>query len=110
MRGGLVFGGAVALGLGVFGVYDEYFVFVEFMKGSIQPATVFGGLVAILAGLLARKRRLGHVIVGLALLSIGIYGFFDESFAVLDFFKGAIPPSLLGAGVVCVVTGVKQLN
>lgn len=109
MRRWLIPAGAVALGVGIFGVYDEYFVFVEFLKGSMQPGAAFAGLVAILAGLFSRRQRLGQVILGVALLGIGIYGYFDEYFAVLDFIKGAVPPVLLLAGITAVVTGVKRL-
>ena len=110
MKGWLVLGSAVALGLGVFGIYDEYFVFIEFLKGAIQPIAILAGLVAIMAGLFARKLRMGHVIVGVLLLAVGIYGSFDEYFATIDFLKGVVPPVLLVAGVVCVVTGVKRLT
>ncbi len=102
--------GAAALGLGMYGVYDEYFVVMEFVKGFLQPFIAVVGLVAILAGLLSYQPKKGHVIFGLVLLGVGIYGFFDEYFAVLDFFKGAVPPALLFAGMVSVVSGVKHLE
>lgn len=110
MRIGHVVGGVAALGLGLYGVYDEYFVTVEFLKGMLQPLLSLAGLVAILAGLLNYKLKLPHVAVGLVLLGLGIYGFYDEYFAVLDFFKGAVPLALLGIGMVSVVSGVRQLG
>jgi len=110
MRAGHIAGGAVALGLGLYGIYDEYFVTVEFLKGALQPMLALGGLIAILAGLLNFKPRATHVGLGLLLLGIGIYGFYDEYFAVLDFFKGAVPLALLGVGMVSVVAGVRQLG
>ncbi len=110
MRGWHVLGGAVALGLGIYGVYDEYFTVVEFLKGSLQPILAFAGLVAILSGLLSYKPKVGHVVSGLVLLGLGVYGFFDEYFAVLDFFKGSVPLVLLLAGMVSVVAGVKHLE
>jgi len=102
--------GMTALGLGIYGVYDEYFVVIEFLKGVIQPVAFLIGLIAILAGLLARKVKLGHVIIGVGLVALGIYGFYDEYYATLDFFKGAVPPLLLILGTVSVVAGVKQLG
>lgn len=102
--------GAIALSLGIFGLYDEYFVAVEFIKGSMQPACAVIGIISIQAGLLRDKPKLGHVIFGVVLLGLGIYGFFDEYYAVLDFFKGAVPPFLLLIGLIAVVSGVKQLK
>jgi hypothetical protein len=103
-------GGAVALGLGVYGVYDEYFTVIEFLKGSLQPLLVFGGIIAILAGILGNKPKPLHIIGGLVLVGIGIYGFFDEYYATLDFFKGAVPVALLLVGTISVVSGVKLLG
>jgi hypothetical protein len=102
--------GAISLALGVYGIYDEYFVVVEFIKGSLQPLTALVGLICILAGLFSYQPRIKHVAFGLLLVGIGIYGFFDEYFAVLDFFKGALPPALLLVGMVSVVAGVKNLG
>lgn len=110
MRPWHILGGAVALGLGIWGLNDEYFVVVEFLKGAIQPLLALGGLVAILAGLLSYRLRIGHVAFGVVLLGLGIYGFYDEYFATLDFFKGAVPPALLLVGMVSVVAGVKHLE
>ncbi len=110
MRKWHVLGGAMALGLGVYGVYDEYFVVVEFIKGCTQPVLVLAGLSALLAGVLAAKLKTAHVVVGLLLLGVGVYGFFDEYYATLDFFKGVVPPLLLIIGMVQVVAGVKQLQ
>lgn len=110
MRVGHLAVGAAALGLGLYGLYDEYFVTVEFIKGALQPMLAMVGLIAILAGLLNYKPRMAHVVLGLVLLGIGIYGFYDEYFAVLDFFKGAVPLALLGIGMVSVVAGVRQLG
>jgi UDP-N-acetylmuramyl pentapeptide phosphotransferase/UDP-N-acetylglucosamine-1-phosphate transferase len=102
--------GVIALTLGLYGIYDEYFAVVEFIKGFIQPLLSVIGLVMIMAGLLTYKPKLPHVAIGLVLLGIGIYGFFDEYYATLDFFKGAIPPILLLFGMVSVVAGIKKLE
>jgi hypothetical protein len=105
-----VLGGALALGLGILGVFDEYFVVVEFIKGSIQPLLALVGMTAIFASLLSRRPRMIHLVFGLAALGVGIYGFFDEYYATLDFFKGAVPLALLFLGTVSVVAGVKQMG
>ena len=110
MRTWHILGGAAALGLGLFGIFDEYFAVVEFLKGSLQPLFALIGLIAIMAGLLAAKPKLGHVVFGVTLLGVGIYGFFDEYYAVLDFLKGSVPLALLLLGMVAVVAGVKHLE
>jgi len=102
--------GSAALGIGVFGIYDEYFTVVELFKGVLQPLLAFAGLVAILSGLLTLKPKVKRVAIGLVLLGLGIFGFFDEYYSVLDFFKGAVPPALLLVGSVAVVSGVRSLN
>ena len=110
MRSFHIIGGAIALGLGVFGIYDEYFTVVEFLKGFLQPLFAIIGLIAILAGLLTVKTKTGHVVFGVVLLGLGIYGFFDEYYAVLDFFKGSVPLLMLLLGMVSVAAGVKHLD
>ena len=98
------------MGLGILGVYDEYFTVIEFLKGFLQPLFALVGIVAIMAGLLTTRLKWGHVVLGVVLLGLGIFGFFDEYYAVLDFLKGSVPLLLLLAGMVSVVAGVKQLN
>lgn len=110
MKTWFVIGGAAALGLGVFGIYDEYFMVIEFIKGAAQPVTGIIGLVAILAGILAPSPKWGHLVFGVAMVALGTYGFFDEYYATLDFFKGCIPLLMLFGGIVAVVAGVKELN
>lgn len=100
----------MSLGLGIYGLYDEYFTVVEFFKGAVQPLLSFVGLIAIMSGIFGAKRKVGQVVLGLILLGVGIYGFFDEYYATLDFFKGSVPVALLVAGTVSVVAGVKLLG
>ena len=103
-------GGSAALAFGLYGIFDEYFAVVEFIKGFIQPVAAAVGCVMIMAGLLSYKPKIVHAAVGLVLLGIGIYGFYDEYYATLDFFKGAIPPILLIVGMISVASGVRQLK
>lgn len=103
-------GGTIAVGLGVYGIYDEYFVVIEFLKGVIQPVLFLFGLLAILAGILTNRIKYGQIVLGLGLTGLGVYGFFDEYYATLDFFKGSMPPLLLILGMVSVVGGVRQLE
>ena len=102
--------GATALGLGIVGIYDEYFTVIEFIKGFVQPLTALIGFIAVLAGLMSVKQKTGHIVFGLVMLGIGIYGFFDEYYAVLDFFKGSVPLLMLVIGMISVASGIKQLK
>ena len=110
MRKVYLIGGTLALGLGIFGIYDEYFTVIEFIKGVMQPIFIIAGLIAILAGLLTSKPKMGHVVLGVVFLGLGIYGFFDEYYATLDFFKGSVPLIMLFIGMVSVVAGVKKIE
>ncbi len=105
-----ILGGIFSLGLGIYGAFDEYFTVVEFIKGVVQPVLAFSGIVAIMAGILSTKVHFGHVVIGLVLLGVGIYGFFDEYYATLDLIKGSVPIALLFVGSLSVVSGVKMLG
>jgi UDP-N-acetylmuramyl pentapeptide phosphotransferase/UDP-N-acetylglucosamine-1-phosphate transferase len=102
--------GAVIFGLGLIGIFDDYFVVIEFIKGAMQPVTALVGLVAVIAGMARLKPSPAHIVFGLILVSVGIYGFYDEYYAVLDFVKGAVPLAMVGGGSVAVVSGVNRLR
>ncbi|HEY3359027.1 MAG TPA: hypothetical protein VGQ83_37600 [Polyangia bacterium] len=110
MRPVHILGGAVAFGVGLWGIYDEYFVTIEFLKGAMQPITALIGLVAVIAGMARVRPSAGHIVFGLVLLSLSIYGFYDEYYAVIDFLKGALPLAMVGAGCVAVASGVNRLR
>ncbi len=102
--------GALVFGLGLIGVYDEYFVVIEFIKGLLQPATAAIGLLAVISGIARLKPSAAHIAGGLALLCLAVYGFYDEYYAVLDFVKGSVPIGMVGVGSVAVVSGVNRLR
>jgi UDP-N-acetylmuramyl pentapeptide phosphotransferase/UDP-N-acetylglucosamine-1-phosphate transferase len=117
MRTRHIIAGTVALGLGLAGIYDEYFVVVEFLKGIAQPLTALVGIIAVISGISRRKgpdRRLGsgtiHIVFGLVLLGVAVYGFYDEYYAVMDFLKGSLPIVLIGVGTVAVFSGINRLR
>jgi hypothetical protein len=103
-------GGALAFALGLWGVYDDYFIVIEFVKGVMQPAGALVGLIAVIAGMARIRPSPGHIVFGLALLTISVYGFYDEYYAVLDFVKGVVPIGMVGAGGVAVLGGVNRLR
>ena len=44
-----IVGGLLILALGIWGLYDEYYYVVDFMKGGIPIILMLGGLLATLA-------------------------------------------------------------
>jgi small neutral amino acid transporter SnatA (MarC family) len=114
MRTTHILAGTAAFGLGLAGIYDEYFVVIEFIKGLMQPATAALGLVAVIAGMSRRKRdgspTTAQIVFGLAMLALAVYGFYDEFFAVMDFFKGSVPLLMIGGGLVAVFSGINKLR
>ncbi len=114
MRPAHLIAGTAAFGLGLAGIYDEYFVVIEFIKGLMQPATAAVGLVAVIAGMSRRKRdgspTASQIVFGLAMLALAVYGFYDEFFAVMDFFKGSVPLVMIGGGLIAVFSGINRLR
>ncbi|GFK92283.1 magnetosome protein MamI-1 [Fundidesulfovibrio magnetotacticus] len=49
--------GLLLMALGVWGLYDEYYYVVDFLKGSIPLALMAGGLLAALAGFVPVKQE-----------------------------------------------------
>lgn len=105
-----IVGGAIACGLGLLGVYDEYFVVIEFLKGMLPVAMVLLGLVAVVSGMARFRPSTGHIVTGLILVALAVYGFYDEYYAVLDFTKGGLPLTMAGIGTIAVLSGVKRLR
>ena len=116
MRARHILAGTTALGLGLAGIYDEYFVVIEFIKGISQPLTALLGLIAVIAGM---SRRIGpksvasqaaQMAFGLVLLAVAVYGFYDNYYAVMDFLKGCVPVVLIGIGTIAVLSGINRLR
>jgi len=47
-----------------------------------------------------------HVIIGLFVISLGVWGVFDEWYYVVDFLKGFFSIFLVGIGLVAILAGV----
>ena len=111
MRKNHVIGGVVVFSAGLFLCYHYSTYVVEVIKGAMQPILILAGLVALAAGILGnRGLRKANFIMASLLLILGLYGLFDEYYAVIDFFYGLTPPLLVCAGLVSIIYGVKKLR
>jgi hypothetical protein len=117
MRALHLMAGTAAFGLGLAGIYDEYFVVIEFIKGISQPVTAIVGLIAVIAGMSRRigsrgrvRPRAAQMVFGLVLLAIAVYGFYDNYYAVMDFLKGSVPVGLIVLGTIAVLSGINRLR
>ncbi len=111
MRKNHIIGGVVVFSAGLFLLYHYSPYVVELIKGAIQPLLIAIGLVALTAGILGnRELRKANFIMAALLLILGLYGLYDEYYAVIDFFYGVMPPLLVVGGIVSIVYGVKKLT
>jgi hypothetical protein len=111
MRLAHIIGGQIIFGLGLFLVYLNSAVVVEVFKGAIQPVIILLGLLAFAAAVFGKKefRKINAAIAGV-LIVLGIFGLYDEYYAVVDFLHGFIPLFLFATGIVAVISGIKQLK
>lgn len=56
---------------------------------------------------MSMKRKL-HLIAGVVLLVLGLYGAYDEFFNVIDFIKGASPVIFIICGIVALAAGLSN--
>lgn len=111
MRRNHVIGGLLVFSVGLFMLYLFNPYVVEMIKGALQPALIAVGLMAVAAAALGnREFKKMNLIVAVIFLLLGLYGIYDEYYAVLDFFYGMSPPLLVVAGLVSVVHGIKKLT
>ncbi|HIJ19418.1 MAG TPA: hypothetical protein HPP58_00070 [Deltaproteobacteria bacterium] len=111
MRKNHVIGGVVVFSAGLFLCYHYSPYVVETIKGAMQPILILTGLVALAAGILGNSNlRTANFIVASLLLVLGLYGLYDEYYAVIDFFYGLMPPLLVFGGIVSIVYGIKKLR
>jgi uncharacterized membrane protein len=111
MRKNHIIGGVIVYGVGIFLVYLYRPYVIEFVKGAIQPIFILISLVAMAATIFGnRKLRKINLTVFIVFLFLGLYGFYDEYYAVVDFFNGLLPPLLVATGLIAVVQGIKKLT
>ncbi|MBF0103026.1 MAG: hypothetical protein HQK77_19180 [Desulfobacterales bacterium] len=111
MRWNHIIGGQIVFGLGLFLVYLNSVVVVEIFKGAIQPVIIILGIIAIMASVFGKKEfRKPNAVAGGVLLALGIYGLYDEYYAVVDFIYGFLPLFLVFIGLIGVTHGIKQLK
>ena len=111
MRLSHIIGGQILFGVGIFLFYLNSAVAVEIFKGGIQPVIILLGLLAFTATIFGKKssRKINAFLAGI-LMILGIYGLYDEYYAVIDFFHGIIPLFLFATGIIAVIYGIKQLK
>ena len=111
MRLAHIIGGQIIFGLGRFLLYLNSAVAVVVFKGAIQPIIILLGLVAFAAAIFGKKdfRKINAAIAGV-LTVLGIFGLYDEYYAVIDFLHGFIPLFLFTTGIIAVISGIKQLK
>ena len=111
MRKGHIIGGLVVFGIGLFLLYLNSAVVAEFMKGIVQPTLILLGLLCLAAAIFGRNDfKKINAVAAVIFLVIGLYGLYDEYYAVLDFFSGFIPIFLIVGGMISLVCGIKKLT
>ncbi|MFH1489792.1 MAG: hypothetical protein ABII06_12900 [Pseudomonadota bacterium] len=111
MRKNHVIGGLIVFCVGLFLLYFYSPYVVEVLKGALQPALILIGLVAMAGAVLGKKEfKKMNLLAAVLFLLLGLYGFYDEYYAVIDFFYGMMPPLLVVAGLVAIFQGIKKLT
>ena len=111
MRKNHIIGGLTTFSAGLFLLYFFSPYVVELIKGATQPTLVLIGLLAMAAALFGNKEfKKINMMVSAIFLVLGLYGLYDEYYAVVDFFYGLIPPLLVVAGLVSIFHGIKKLT
>jgi len=111
MRKGHIIGGLVVFAIGLFLLYLNSAVVAEFMKGIVQPTLILLGLLCLAAAIFGRNDfKKINAVAAVIFLVIGLYGLYDEYYAVLDFFSGFIPIFLIVGGMISLVCGIKKLT
>jgi hypothetical protein len=107
-----IVGGIVLFGAGMFLALSNMLYVVEFIKGVAQPVLILVGLTALATGIFRKDNafRKLNIILGIILLSVGIYGVYDEYYATMDFINGVTPIFLVVAGLAALAHGIKQIK
>ena len=111
MRKEHIIGGLITFSIGLFLAYMNNIYVVEFIKGSVQPLFIILGLFALAAAIFNHNefRKINYGIAGV-LLSVGLYGLYDEYYAVMDLIYGIFPIFLFIGGLIAVVTGIRSVR
>jgi hypothetical protein len=110
MRKNHIIGGLIVFGAGLFLLYLYSPYVGELIKGAIQPMLIVIGLVAMAAAILGDEGfKKPNFAVAAIFLFLGLYGLYEEYYAVMDFFNGLFPPLFIVVGLVCILHGIKKL-
>lgn len=110
MRKNHIIGGLLVFSLGLFLIYLNIALVVQFFKGLLQPLFILIGATAGAAAFLS-NRKFRNINLGIAVvfLGIGLYGLYDEYYTVADFFHGLFPPLFIVGGLLSVIHGIRKL-
>lgn len=110
MRKNHIIGGLIVFGMGLFSLYFYGPYVVELIKGAMQPVLILIGLLSMAAGFMGKKelKKMNFIVAAIFLL-LGLYGLYEEYYAVMDFFNGLFPPLLVVVGLISIFHGIKNL-
>ena len=110
MRKNHTIGGLAVFAVGLFLLYLYGPYALELIKGAMQPVLILIGLISLAAGFMGKKeQKKMNFIVAAVFLLLGLYGLYDEYYAVVDFFNGLFPPLLIVVGLISIFHGIKNL-
>jgi len=111
MRKEHIIGGLITFGIGLFLAYANSVYVVEFIKGTIQPVFIIIGLLALFAAIFNNNAfQKTNYSVAAILLIVGLYGLYDEYYAVMDLIYGVFPILLFAGGITAVVHGIQNVK
>ncbi|MBL6988532.1 MAG: hypothetical protein ISR65_02065 [Bacteriovoracaceae bacterium] len=103
--------GLTMLGLGIFGIIDEWYNVIDFVLGlSAIVLTLWGTVLIAVGGKRSGFSRTIYVSIGLFLFCFGVFGIYDEWGTVRDLGIGIIPVLSLMFGTLALVAGVNRLK
>ncbi len=109
MRKGQIIGGLTVFGIGLFLLYLNSAIVAEFIKGIVQPIFILLGLLCLAAAIFAGNDfKKINAVAAVLFLAVGLYGLWDEYYAVLDFVSGFTPVFFIVCGTISLDYGIKM--
>ncbi|MBF0314620.1 MAG: hypothetical protein HQK50_09705 [Oligoflexia bacterium] len=105
--------GLTFLFIGLYGVYDEIYNVVDFIKGIVQPITLaVGGFLLFLGMQRGEAGAIKNALLGAGtlILVVGFYGLYDEWYAFSDMMLGVLPLLCIAFGGLSLIAGINKLK